>query len=190
MFHKAIAAAGVLAALTGTGAFGQAAHTGPGGTPSAADKKFMKTAAQGGIAEVQQARLALKKTSDSSVKQVAQTIIQGHTQANGELMQVAKAQHVMLPTQTDPTHKAIYAKLTTLSEPDFDRAYIAGQVKDHHKTVALFTKQAARTQDQGLKGFIGEALPDFKMHTKMLDQIHASQRSGMKTGMMKPGMNM
>ena len=51
---------------------------------SSADRKFMMTAATGGMAEVEMARLALQKSGSDSVKQYAQKMLDDHTAANNE----------------------------------------------------------------------------------------------------------
>lgn len=52
---------------------------------SSADQKFMMMAATGGMAEVEMARVALQKSSNESVKQYAQKMIDDHTAAGEEL---------------------------------------------------------------------------------------------------------
>jgi putative membrane protein len=143
----------------------------------------MKTVAQGSMAEVKLGKLALQKASSADVKNVAQTIVTDHSKANASLMQVAKKDHYALPKDIDAQHKAAYAKLSRLSGAAFDKAYIAGQVKDHDKTVALFKKQMQVTQEPNLKTFETDYLPKIQQHTDMLHQI---QQGGGK-GTMKGG---
>ena len=50
-------------------------------------------------------QLALQKGTSPQVKQFAQRMVTDHTQANQELMQLAKTQNLDLPTQVDAKHK-------------------------------------------------------------------------------------
>lgn len=65
---------------------------------SQVDREFMVKAAQGGMAEVQFGQIALQRASSDTVKQYAQRMIEEHTKANNELMALAKAKGVTLPT--------------------------------------------------------------------------------------------
>ena len=140
---------------------------------SATDRRFMTKLAQGSMAEVKLGRLALKKSHTASVRQVATTIVKDHTQANAALMQVAKREGVMLPKDTDPAHKAAYAKLSGLSGAAFDKAYITNQVNDHDDTVGLINHEQESTHNGPLMAFLAETKPNIQMHTKMLHQIKA-----------------
>jgi putative membrane protein len=155
--------------------------------PSKYDKKFMTTVAQGSMAEVKLGKLALEKATSPDVKQVAQTIVDDHTKANASLMEVAQSERVALPKEIDRTHQEAYAHLEKLSGAAFDKAYIAGQVKDHHMTVALFKKHEA-TKNGPLKDFITEYLPKIEEHTKMLDDVQAGKAPAM-SGMGQTGSN-
>ncbi len=185
MFHKTTAALGAVLALGGLCATLQAAPA--PSKPSPTDVRFMMTLAQGNTAEIQQGKLALRKTRNTQVHNVATTIVQDHSQAGAGLMQVAMKEGVILPTQTDPMHKAVYAKLTTLSGPAFNTHYISGQVKDHDKTVVMIRHEMATTHNALLLAFLKETLPKILGHTAELHQINAQFRAG-QTGPVQSGL--
>ena len=120
---------------------------------SAADKKFATEAAQGGLAEVEMGQVAAQKATSPQVKQFAQRMVTDHTEANQELMQVAKSQSLELPTQVDAEHKTSTDKLRGLNGTAFDAAYMQDMVRDHEHTVAAFQKQAQSGSDPALKAF-------------------------------------
>src|SRR4051812_9684826 len=100
---------------------------------SSADKTFATEAAHGGLAEVQLGQLALQKASSPQVKGFAQRMVTDHTQANQDLMQLAKSENLTLPTQLDPKHKSEMERLSALSGNAFDAAYMQQMVQDHQK---------------------------------------------------------
>ena len=91
-----------------------------------------------------------------------------HTQANQELMQLAKSQNLDLPTQVDAKHKADMDRLRVngtalrLIPP-----YMQHMVQDHQKDVAEFQKQAQSGSDPGLKSFAIKYLPVLQQHLQM-----------------------
>lgn len=150
---------------------------------SSADQKFMTMAATGGMAEVEMARLALQKSGSDSVKQYAQKMLDDHTAANNELMQVASAKGVTLPTQPDAKHMAMMAKMQKLSGMQFDMMYVkeAG-VKGHEKMEKLFMKESMGGMDMDVKAFAAKTLPVVRMHLQMAREMMTSMK-GMAAGM-------
>src|SRR5690242_8716581 len=67
----------------------------------AADKTFANKAAAGGLAEVELGRLAEQNAGSANVKAFGQKMVTDHTQANQELMAIAKQQNLVLPTTPD-----------------------------------------------------------------------------------------
>ena len=151
-------------------------------TNKSPDMKFMMTAAQGGVSEVEMARLALQRSSSDFVKQYAQRMIDDHTKANDELMQVASAKGITLPTAPDAKHQAAMARLQQLSGAEFDRMYIkmAG-INDHMKMQKLFQKESTAGKDAEAKAFAAKTLPAVQEHRRMAQEMSNSMMGGMKT---------
>jgi len=76
------------------------------GSMSAADRKFVMSAAQGGLAEVQLGQLAAKNGSADTVKQFGQRMVDDHSKANDELKSLASSKQVTLPDSMDAKDKA------------------------------------------------------------------------------------
>jgi len=64
---------------------------------SAADTKFIKEAAEGGMAEVALGQLAVEKASSADVKKFGQRMVDDHSKANDELKQLAAQKNVTCP---------------------------------------------------------------------------------------------
>ncbi|HEX7316482.1 MAG TPA: DUF4142 domain-containing protein [Pyrinomonadaceae bacterium] len=150
---------------------------------SSDDRKFMMMAATGGMAEVEMARLALEKSSNDAVKQYAQKMIDDHTAANNELMQVASMKGVTLPAQPDAKQMAMMMKMQKLSGMEFDMMYVkeAG-VKGHEGMEKLFMKESMGGKDMNAKAFASKTLPTVRMHLQMARDMMTSMK-GMMTGM-------
>ncbi len=154
---------------------------------SSMDSKFATMAASGGMAEVEMARLALTKSSSDSVKQYAQKMIDDHTAANEELMQIASAKSMTLPTAPDPKMQMMMAKMDKLSGMAFDHEYIkTAGVKAHMDMEKLFRDESLKGKDAELKGFAAKTLPTVQMHLQMardMDKMMMDMKSNSNSNM-------
>ncbi len=129
-----------------------------------ADKAFMIKTTQGNLAEVDAAKLALTKSASDSVKAFAQMMIDDHTNAQTELASLAQQQGVQLPDSTDDQHRMFKQRLMQVSGNTFDSAYVAAQVQDHVKTIALFNAEIKNGRDAQTKAYASKLLPKLQMH--------------------------
>ena len=143
----------------------------------APDASFYRHAAQGGMAEVELANLALKKSEDPAVKDFAARMVKDHTAANDKLRSVAASKNVTLPSHESVNEAATKAKLEVLSGSTFDKAYIKDMVKDHEKDVAEFRREAKSGQDPDARAYASETLPTLKEHLAKIRSI--ADKSGL-----------
>jgi len=135
------------------------------------DRLFMTRAAEGNMAEITLSQLALRKTKDSNVRMVAQTLISEHSKAQIELQATAARKGVVLPTMLSPTHLAVQEKLSKAKKADFDKMFMAVQVDDHENTVALFTNEVSLGQDADARAAAIKYLPNILGHTVMIYNV-------------------
>jgi putative membrane protein len=147
-------------------------------TLSSSDQKFMMEAATAGMEEVELGRLAATHASSDAVKQFGQRMVDDHSKANDELMQIASTKGVTLPTALDDKHKADVTKMSQLSGAAFDSAYVkeAG-VKDHNKAAKLFQGEADKGKDADLKAFAAKTLPTVQDHLRMAQELDNGMRA-------------
>jgi putative membrane protein len=165
-------AAGGQSSAAGQAAGGQSSQTGQAGSASvpAADKKFAMMVAQTDLAEIQLGNMALQKSTDPKVKQVAQKLVDDHTKSSTALKEIAAKKGLTLPTETDAKHKALATKLEGESGADFDKHFLDANSKDHHKVVQAFQKESSNGKDPDIKQFAAQFLPAIQEHTTMIDQ--------------------
>ena len=137
---------------------------------AATSNDFVDNAAEGGITEVEAGKLALEKSSSADVKTFAQHMVTDHTKANQELMALAKKLDIEVPDDAALTDKAKKAILEMRDE-SFDKAYSNNQVAAHEKTVELFKKEAASSDNPELKAFATKTLPTLEAHLKMAKEL-------------------
>lgn len=137
------------------------------------DTAFAVKAAVGGMAEVALGKMAAAKGTDSKVKDFGNMMVMDHRKANAELMSIAKAKNITLPTGLDAEHQAKSDSLSKLSGKDFDVAYVKAMVEGHQKTLALMQSEASSGKDAELKAFAAKTAPVVQMHLTEITKIQA-----------------
>lgn len=141
---------------------------------TAADKRFLDKAAEGGKAEVELGQLAVQKAASEDVKKFGQRMVDDHTRANQKLQEVAEQKGIKLPDKLDAKDQATKARLEKLSGKQFDEAYMKDMVKDHTKDVNEFQREANDGKDPDVKSFAQTTLPTLQDHLKDAKQIETS----------------
>ncbi|HEX3465919.1 MAG TPA: DUF4142 domain-containing protein [Candidatus Elarobacter sp.] len=157
------------------------------------DAQFAMQAAQGGMAEVQLARLALSKSQNGVVKTFAQRMIADHTPNNAQLASIMRSEGLTVPTSVDPNSQAMMTRLQALSGRAFNRAYLGGQVRAHQQMQILLQSEINGGHDARLKAYARTTLPTINMHLSMaksdVQRLRARRgRGGAMSGSM-PGMS-
>jgi putative membrane protein len=134
---------------------------------------FVKTAALDGMMEVESGKLAAGKSTNSDVKRFAQKMVQDHTQANQQLVALARSKGLPVPTKLDAKHEAMVKELSAKSGTAFDSAYAAHMAKAHTKAVALF-EAASQSSDPELAAFARQTLPTLQEHEQLANNLNAS----------------
>lgn len=138
---------------------------------AAQDQLFVARAAEGNLAEITFAMLALSKTRNANVRQTAQVILMGHTKAQNDLMQLMRAKNITMMPMLSAPHMAVYDALSKARGDSFDKMYMAGQTVDHENTIALFASQTNAGMDDALKGYANQYLADIVGHTILIYNV-------------------
>jgi putative membrane protein len=126
--------------------------------------EFAKMAAVANMFEIKSSELALEAANKDSTKEFAQHMIADHTKAGEDIVPAAKAEKVQLPTSLDKEHQAKLNELKSADQADFDKKYLAEQLKAHETAVALFSVYSSSGQKGELKTFAAKTLPTLNQH--------------------------
>jgi len=138
------------------------------------DAQFATAAAVGGMAEVQFARLALSKTSDTAIKDFANMMLTDHGKANEELKAIAMDKNISLPGTIDKDHQQKLDQLAKKNGTDFDKAYANAMIDGHQKMQDLLKKESEKGEDTTLRAFASRTLPVVQMHLDRIQKINDS----------------
>lgn len=129
-------------------------------------EEFVDDASAKGLAEIEAAKMALKKSTSQDVKKFAQMMIDDHTEANRKLKQIAQQKGLKVADEADLMNKAKAMMLRWREGDSFDEAYANNQVVAHEQTIELFRAYAQDGQDQEVKAFAQETLKKLEMHLR------------------------
>jgi putative membrane protein len=139
------------------------------------EQKFLQQAASDGIAEVQLGNLAVGRAANPEVQRFGQRMVSDHTKANQELMALAQAKHVSVPTDTDKKHQETAQALSKLQGAGFDREFMHHMVSDHEKAVQQFLTMAQNGKDADVKAFAAKTLPVLQEHLRLAQTLAQQQ---------------
>ena len=163
------------------------------------DRKFIQEAAESGMFEVQVAQLAASKATDPAVKSFANMLVEQHTAANNELVQLANSKKVELPAAPPRGKRRDIEQLGKLSGNEFDARFIREVgIKDHEDDIKKFQKASESVKDPQIKAWIDKTLPALREHLAQAQKMPQNNTAAMgnrgaaggargKTGAEKPG---
>jgi len=155
--------------------FGAPANAQDRDSLSRSDIRFMREAAQGGMAEVRLGQLAVRRASSERVRRFGQRMIDDHSKANDELRDLAARKGVTLPATFGAAHRAMYDRLARLHGAAFDAAYIRNMRMDHQEDVSAFRTESNAGRDPDVRQFASKTLPIIREHYRMVSDM-ASRR--------------
>ena len=171
MLSKSYALAATAALAISGGAFAQASA--PAAKLSHQDSSFIKDAAEGGNAEIEGSKMALQQSANPDVKTFAQTMVDDHTKAAGELATLAGQKGVKISDKPSLLKQG-ELKLLSKRTDSFDKHYADSiGVKAHEDTVKLFQKEVDKGTDADVKAWASSTLPTLQHHLEMAQALKA-----------------
>jgi putative membrane protein len=135
------------------------------------DRKFVRAAAQSGVAAVELGKLATERGSSEEVKKFGQRMVEDHSKAGDELKAIAGQKGMVVPQQLSPRDKMTRDRLAKLSGEQFDKAYIANAVKDQTQNLADFQREIQLGADSVVKEFAAKTLPTLQEHLRQAKEM-------------------
>lgn len=158
----------------------QDAAAGPVGQMSAATmgsnmvSAYVPNAAMGDMYEIQAADIALERTQNARVRELAQMIKTDHTAASEALKSQAPqaAPDVMIPTSLDQRRQGLIDNLRSASASDFDRVWIDQQISAHNEALTLH--RGFSDQDSPLAAHARSVVPKIEAHLRAAEELKAA----------------
>ena len=123
---------------------------------SDADKTFVAKVSQGGMYEVELAKVAEKKGTEQNIRDQANTEAHDHTLVGAKLKSIAAANGLTFPGKLNADFQARLATLKALPSDQFDAAYVEDMIKIHNDDGAAFAEESSGGSNPALKSFAAE----------------------------------
>lgn len=133
------------------------------------EANFIVETIAGNYAEVKLARLALNKSTNPEVKELAKTLEADHAKIIQSLKGLANKKGIAIPLEESPKAKKEIITLSTSNEEKFNKQWCDLLADKHKKTIRKFENTWAKTDDLDLRNWINETLPGLKDHQEQLE---------------------
>ncbi len=137
------------------------------------DENFAANAARSNTAEIQISQLALDNTTNDTVREFAQMMIDQHQLAQDELDSIANSVDFDLPHDISQPNVDLKNRLAALNGYSFDTAFMNSQVQLHVAAANLFQNHSTSGTHPGLKNYAAKYLPIVQQHRTMADSVRA-----------------
>lgn len=137
---------------------------------------YVPNAAMGDMYEIQAADIALERSQNAQVKELAQMIKTDHTAASAALKTAAAqaAPDTAVPTELDQRRKGLIDNLRSATAANFDKTYIDQQVAAHEEAITLHRGFSDKTDVPALAEHARTVLPKIEAHLERAKQLQSS----------------
>lgn len=132
---------------------------------------YVSNAAEGDMYEIQAADIALERSQNAQVRELAQMIKADHTAASERLRAAAQGAGQTLPTELDERRQGMLDNLRAASAEDFDSVYIDQQVAAHNEALRLHRGFADNTDHPELAAHARAVVDPIERHLRMAEQL-------------------
>jgi predicted outer membrane protein len=133
---------------------------------------FVVETISGNYANVRFSQLAIERSANDRVKEIAAMIEKDHEQLIKELKGFANMRGITIPLEETKNAKKKLDDLARASDKSFDEKWCRELTNRHEKTIEQLEEMWERTTDQELKTWINSALPGMRNNLVKLNSCH------------------
>jgi putative membrane protein len=138
------------------------------------DAEFAVAAADGGMLEVALGKIAVKKGTTATVRNLGALMVKDHSSVNKELKTLAEEKHIKIPDEMSAKCQKVISDLEDKKGRDFDKAYADLMVMDHKDDIDEFRKEAKNGNDSQFNAWAKNTLPVLEHHLRMSEEAQKS----------------
>jgi putative membrane protein len=146
-----------------------------------ADRHFLDKAEQDNLQERELGRMVVQKTQNSDVRDYGQMLVDDHTKALKDLVDLMKDKGMAQPKGLPKVEHEAMAKLKGMSGAEFDREFVNMMVRDHQDAVKEFQHESNLAQDYDVKMYANHVLPVLQKHLQKAQELQGKISGGPNT---------
>jgi putative membrane protein len=143
-----------------------------------ADREFLRMAENDNIKERNMGRIALQKSGNPEVREYAQMLVDDHTKALKQLVDLMEAKGMRQPENLPEVKHEALTRLNGLSGAEFDREFVRLMIEDHEKAVAAFRSEQHSARDGAVRDYASRVLPVLEKHLNKARELRAAVSNG------------
>ena len=122
--------------------------------------QFLTDVIQDNNAEIKFGQAAQDMGSSQGVRDFGKMLVDDHTKANTQAVQLAKSMNIVVPNGIKPDAMSEFNMATGMSGAAFDKDFVADMVKDHQKAVDKFQQEADSSDPAPVTDFAKQTSAD------------------------------
>lgn len=143
-----------------------------------ASERFVKKVSMSSLFEIEAAEVALDRSQNPEVRQVAEKMIRDHKDSSDKLkaLLVQEKLRFRVSMTLDEEHADKIRQLKQAKSDEFDKTYLAMQEDGHESTIAEFERfLKANDTHPALREFAEKTLPTIKEHHRKIDDAEKNR---------------
>ena len=133
------------------------------------DADFVAEAVASNYAEIKMAQLAMQRSNNPQIKEIAKMLEADHTKTLNELKTLAQTKAITVPVEEKQEAKDKAKKLSEEKAENFDEEWLDVMEDSHEKSINRFEKKAENAEDADIKALATKTLPHLKMHKEKIE---------------------
>lgn len=122
--------------------------------------------------EISMAKLAISRTKDSGIKDLANKLVAEHTKVLADMQAYASKNSITVPTAETDEAKERLNRLAEKESTAFDKDWCSRAQENHEDAISSFESRLEKTEDIDLKNWIVSTLPVLREHNEKLKTHH------------------
>jgi predicted outer membrane protein len=142
---------------------------------SGLDVEWLKTSVQGDYFEIEGGHIALSKSSNRTVRALAERLISDHTKSLQDAEKLAAEYGIKLEHEPTPTQQWQLSELAhEWTGKSFDVEYTELEIADHQQDIQETQDEVSMGCDTEIVSDAKKEIPMLQMHLQLSEQAHAA----------------
>ncbi|MGA3046162.1 MAG: DUF4142 domain-containing protein [Terracidiphilus sp.] len=146
------------------------------------DQQFVNFAGQTDMVDANLGQLATAVAPSQPIRDYAQKLVTGQTDAFQALSKVAHQSSLNVPSAIDEDHdRTVIDPLQKLKGAAFDRRFVKAMIEEESRAIEIYKREAAHAQTPALKSYAEEDLPTLQaqlVEAKKMETMKKSTKKG------------